>query len=330
MKFRTETQPLPHSGLLSHNDSIFMLGSCFTDNIGVKLHERLFNVTINPFGTLYNPASINHTVQRIVSRQRFTTADITKNSDGRWFSYDCHTKLNNADASQLLDNLNNRLDSAHDFISQATTMCITLGTAWVFTLNSTGQVVANCQKQPASLFTHTRMTVTECTDCLDHTITALKNLNPHIKIILTVSPIRHLANGAHGNQLSKSTLLLACDEATQRHSNVIYFPSYEIMMDDLRSYRYYAADMKHPSDVAVDYIYEIFAQSFFNNDTIELSQQALNLMHRIAHRPINQSPEALHESQLRNQTLINSFVQKHPELQQALEHVLTQNPTIRS
>lgn len=319
MKFRTEIQPLPLAGMLSHHDRILMLGSCFTDNIGARLRDRMFAVLVNPFGTLYNPASIHSAVSRIAAATPFSPSDIHQSADSQWFSYDCHTKLNAPTPHTLLSNLNSHLLRAHHFLSQASAVCITLGTAWVFTLNATGQVVANCQKQPASLFSRTRLSVDDCAAHLSGIISTLRQLNPDIKIILTVSPIRHLADGAHGNQLSKSTLLLACDSATRRHDNVIYFPSYEIMMDDLRSYRFYAADMKHPSDVAVDYIYDIFANSFFSNDTIELSQQALNLTRRTAHRPISQPQEEARKFRDDTIKLINSLVTRHPELKKALD-----------
>lgn len=319
MKFRTEIQPLPHAGLLSHHDRILMLGSCFTDNIGSRLRDRMFAVLINPFGTLYNPASIHSAINRIASAETFTLSDIRQGADGQWFSFDCHTKLNAALPDTLLSNLNSRLVKAHDFLTRATAICITLGTAWVFTLNATGRVVANCQKQPASLFSRTRLTVDSCAAHLSDIISTLRHINPRIKIILTVSPVRHLADGAHGNQLSKSTLLLACDIAARNHENVIYFPSYEIMMDDLRSYRFYAPDMKHPSEVAVDYIYDIFANSFFSNDTIELSQQALSLSLRTAHRPISQSLEAAQKFRDDTINLINSLVTRHPELKKAID-----------
>lgn len=319
MKFRTEIQPLPYFGLISHHDRIIMLGSCFTDNISSRLRDRMFAVAANPFGTLYNPASIHSAIERIAANRLFTAEQIHQGADGLWFSYDCHTKLNSLDRGLMLEKLNTHLTRAHEFLKQATVACITLGTAWVFTLDSTGQVVANCQKQPASLFTRTRMSVETCAAHLHDIITILQYINPNIRIILTVSPIRHLADGAHGNQLSKSTLLLACEQAVQNHNNVIYFPSYEIMMDDLRSYRFYASDMKHPSEVAIDYIYDIFAQSFFSNDTIELSQQALRLTLRAAHHPINMSDEAALKFRDDTINLINSLVTRHPELKKALD-----------
>lgn len=299
---------------MSHTDRILMLGSCFTDNIGEKLHQRLFTVLRNPFGPLYNPASIRNAVEQMVNNVPFSERTLHQNADSQWFSYSCHSKLNGSDASTTLRNLNARLERAHRFVQQATATCITLGTAWVFTLNSTGLVVANCQKQHPSLFTRRMLSLHECTRELKHTVALLRSINPEIKIILTVSPIRHLADGAHGNQLSKSTLLLSCNEVTTDIDNIVYFPSYEIMMDDLRDYRFYASDMKHPSDVAVDYIYELFSQSFFTNDTVELSREAFNLTRRFNHIPISSTPETVDNFRASTLNLLNSLVLNHPEL----------------
>lgn len=314
MNFRTDIQPLSSQPSISHSDRILMLGSCFTDNIGAKLDERLFTVLANPFGSLYNPASIAATVSRIVDHTPFSQSDIQRGSDGLWFSYCTHTKLNSPDAGDLLQNLNSRLDAAHSFVKKADVACITLGTAWAFSLNATGSVVANCQKQPASLFTRHRMSVNECTQAISRTVEQLRSVHPDIRIILTVSPIRHLADGAHGNQLSKSTLLLACEQAANATHGITYFPAYEIMMDDLRDYRFYASDMKHPSDTAINYIYELFAKSFFSNDTIELSRQALSLTRRLNHHPLTSGSGAAEKFRSDTLHLITSLAQEHPEL----------------
>lgn len=239
---------------ISYRDRILMIGSCFTDNVGQKLADFGFDVCINPFGTLYNPASIAHSMERLASGRHFTEEDCVwmGSGAGKVCSFWHHTSFARHDIGDFLENANRKLDEAAEFFSGCTKVIITLGTAWCFRHSGYG-IVSNCLKRDAKEFTRERLSLEECTDLLHRTADMCGNR----QTIFTVSPIRHMADGAHGNQLSKSTLLLAVDKTVNGHcpsGNADYFPAYEIMMDELRDYRFYAEDMVHPSQQAVDYV----------------------------------------------------------------------------
>ncbi|MBR5440850.1 MAG: GSCFA domain-containing protein, partial [Prevotella sp.] len=287
MKFVTEVRDLPHrEGLINHRQPIVMLGSCFSDNIGQQLRRRLFDVEINPFGTLYNPDSILEAVRRIVCRKYITEDDIFE-SDGVFHSWAHHSSFSARTAAELLEKANRRIDIAHEKLSNASTLIVTLGTAYAYRLLTDDRTVANYHKQPAAMFSrylcrHSNIKLMRDTIC---------HINRNIHVIATVSPIRHLAEGAHDNALSKAHLLTAID--ADLHCNdtfgvrdATYFPAFEIMLDELRDYRFYAPDLGHPSQQAIDYIYEKFEQSFCDFDTIHRSEGILRLAARVNHRPI--------------------------------------------
>lgn len=257
MKFRTEIL-IPHSGLeLGLDDRTVLLGSCFSDNIGTRLADAGFNVLRNPFGTLYNPASIASAVRRLDSGRPFTEADCVKMGAGSELicSFEHHTSFARESAQEFLDNANARLQESRDFWKSCGKVVVTLGSAFVWkALERGGAVVSNCLKRPDREFAREMLSVQECASLLQDIIAS----HPDKEFIFTVSPIRHLSDGAHSNTLSKSTLHLAVDSAMAGARNAAYFPAYELMMDELRDYRFWAKDMVHPSELAVDYIWEQF------------------------------------------------------------------------
>lgn len=228
---------------ISPMESMLFVGSCFADNIGRLFVEDKFRATVNPFGVMYNPASILHTVVR-----------------------------------HLAD---------HD---APRTAVFTLGTNHVYVLNETGEIVDNCRKRPQRLFTERELSVDECADYLREAVTKLRQINPSVRIIITVSPIRYAKYGFHGSQLSKATLLLAADKLTKEMDNVVYFPAYEIVNDELRDYRFYREDMLHPTDQAVEYIWQRFGETFFSKQTVKFLEEWRPIKAALAHRPFN--PEA--------------------------------------
>ena len=283
MKFRTEIEiPKERPINIEHGAGIVMLGSCFTDNIGELLEKDGFDVTHNPMGTLYNPASLAHAISLAMNagERRLT---LKQDTHGMWHCLDFATKYTSPDKDALLVKVNADLDFLVDKIRACTTLIITLGTAYVFKVTD-GAIVGNCHKFPASDFTRARLSVAEVEQYL-HKIVSL--IPSDKSIIFTVSPIRHTADTLHGNQLSKATLQLSID-GVLRHPQILYFPSYEIMLDDLRDYRYYADDLKHPSSMAVEYIYEIFGHYYMTNKTIDKAMTCRKESKRAAHRPINQ------------------------------------------
>lgn len=273
MEFRTVIEPLKNMKPIDRDCPIVMLGSCFTTEVGSRLERDGFNVSVNPMGALYNPATIASAVSRALDHRHYSVNDLTL-YDGQWHCLDFPTRYQDTDPDRLIDILNHDIDTLGDRLAAAGLWIITFGTARVYEFMGKG-IVGNCHKLPGNMFSRRLMSVDEIaglwqTYSRDH------------RIIFTVSPIRHIADGLHGNQTSKSTLLLAVDSITGAE----YFPSYEIMIDDLRDYRFYAADMKHPSDVAVDYIYDIFSETYFTRSTIQAAIESRKASLRAAHRPI--------------------------------------------
>lgn len=313
MDFRTTVTPTPHPGLIAHNRPMLMLGSCFTDNIGARLNDALFDVCINPFGTLYNPASVASAFRDVKACRTFGVEDLFEHQ-GRYHSFSHHSMYSGVDSTQVLDRINRSVAEAHDLLNRDAVVIVTFGTAYVF--EKDGRVVSNCHKLPAATFNRRRMSVDEIVAIWSDILSHHKSM-----FVFTVSPIRHLADGAHDNQLSKSTLLLAVEQLCERFENAVYFPSYEIMMDDLRDYRFYASDMTHPSDVAVDYIYEIFSQSFFSEETRNLAQECEKLTRRLTHRHMTDDVLAIEKFNQSTQQIIEKMLLSHPYLGSAINKI---------
>lgn len=286
LKLQTPVETGRSAVCISLNDKIFVLGSCFADNMGQKMADLGFDVCVNPFGTLYNPVSICNSVARLTSGIPFSESECVQMGAGAGLvcSFSHHTSFARRTEDEFLNVANASLKEASLWWKAATKVIITLGTAWIYEYLRSGETVSNCLKIDAKEFSRRRLSVRE-------TATLLMNMvarHPEKEFIFTVSPIRHLKDGAHGNQLSKSTLLLAIDEVLARFpERCDYFPAYEIVLDELRDYRFYAADMIHPSDQAVDYLWSRFVGfAVPPADLPELDSRRRGLL-RSRHRPIN-------------------------------------------
>ncbi len=287
MKFRTEIQPLPGlQGTITHSSHIWTIGSCFADNIGDCMFSEGFDIEVNPLGTLYNPLSILNAVSNLVNGRVYTPADFFPH-EGRFRSYDFHSIFSRRTPEESAEFVNSRLSELREEMSKLSTLILTFGSARCFRLKATGQAVANCHKQHPDIFQVEDLSVDLCIEAISETIALLRRSCPNLKqIILTVSPIRHKAYGFHADKISKATLLLACEKVRLANPSMItYFPAYEIMMDDLRDYRFYSADMIHPSETAVDYIYKIFSHTFFSTLTLTKAAAHLRDLRRSLHRP---------------------------------------------
>lgn len=285
MEFRTEVDIQRSSELLSHDDSFLCVGSCFAEHIGLKLSQRGFEVLINPTGAMYNPLSIERMFKRISSEKLYTSDELLENQ-GIWHSFDHHSSFSGKDMAQVLERINISLMEAAKWMKTCSVLCLTLGSSFAFFHNITGEVVANCHKLHPETFVRKNLDLEAVIDSLSNTIRIVRTHNPNVKIIFTVSPVRHLAYGLHGNQLSKARLLLAIDSLCSTMSNIIYFPAYEIVMDDLRDYRFYNSDMKHPSSTAVDYIFEKFSKAFFSVKTEETANKHYKDWLKAGHKAI--------------------------------------------
>lgn len=262
MEFRTPVTITLAPFAIEPRERMLFVGSCFADNIGRRFVEDKFRATVNPYGVMYNPASILHTVKRWT--EELVAAQSEASDSG-------------SDVSQAIN-------------EAPQTAVFTLGTNHVYVLNETGEIVDNCRKRPQRLFTERELSVDECADFLRDAVAMLRQINPSVRIIITVSPIRYAKYGFHGSQLSKATLLLAADKLTKEMDNVVYFPAYEIVNDELRDYRFYREDMLHPTDQAVEYIWQRFGETFFSKQTVKFLEEWRPIKAALAHRPFN--PEA--------------------------------------
>lgn len=310
MNFTTKIE-IPHSHIaIDHQAQIMMLGSCFAESISDALAMRKFNIITNPFGILYNPMSIAQSVDRLISGKVFTQDELFFHN-GVYQSYAHHGRFSHCDKDICLQNINTELAEASQKLKETNILFITFGTAYVYKTIEANTIVANCHKLPSTHFQHYRLDVSTIVEEWSRIITDLRVIKPNIQIIFTVSPIRHFKDGAHENQLSKSILLLAVDQLC-KSSGAAYFPSYEIVLDELRDYRFYKEDMIHPSDMAIRYIWQLFEETYLTSEATQIITQWDKLNAAIRHRPFN---EQTHEHKaFLEQTLlkVETFAKKYP------------------
>ena len=300
MKLQTPVADEPCKVGISYEDKIMMLGSCFTDNIGRQLVDYGFDVCVNPFGTLYNPVSILRSVERLISGTPFTAEDCVQigAGDTRWCSFSHHTSFARASREEFLEHANMALKAAHEHFLSCTKVIITLGTSWCFRHKESDAIVSNCLKHPASEFFRERLSAAEVTEALRRIVELCCESSAGVcpkQFIFTVSPIRHFKDGAHGNQISKSALLLGIDDllaglpadlSMNPFYFADYFPAYEIVMDELRDYRFYAEDMCHPTQQTVDYIRERFLGWALHANESPRLQEKIREYRRSCHIPL--------------------------------------------
>lgn len=292
MNFQTSVE-LP-AGLppIRHTDHILLMGSCFAENIGALLSDAKFQLELNPFGILYNPLSILSALREIATKKEYTEKDLFAYR-GLWHSPMHHGIFSASTPEETLQHINERLQQAHQTLLKLDWLMLTFGTAYVYEQKETGKVVSNCHKLPENSFHRRFLPVDEIVDEYTSLITSMAARNPNLKILFTVSPIRHIRDGMHANQLSKSTLLLAIDRLQQLFpQHAFYFPSYEIVLDELRDYRFYADDMLHPSPLAVRYLWERFSETFFSADTKQIMTEVESIRRDLEHKPFHPESEA--------------------------------------
>lgn len=324
MDFRTIVKIPSYKFSVSHTDKFLILGSCFAENIGLKLAVNKFNVHINPFGILYNPMSIKSALEELLREKRYTKKDLFASGE-LYHSFSHHGKFSSPDPDVCLNTINSKLPEARSYLINADFLIITFGTAYIYRLKETGKVVSNCHKLPEKLFERSRIEVVEIVHEYTSLIKQLIDINPNLTIMFTVSPIRHLKDGAHENQLSKSTLLLAIDHLHRQFDNVCYFPSYEIVMDELRDYRFYAEDMTHISDTAIAYLWERFTESCLSEKAKEFILKWNKITKAIDHRPFNPHSEQYHEFLMKNTEFLLSLKKEYPEIDIEKELTILQN-----
>jgi hypothetical protein len=313
MNFTTQIPISKHENNISHKDKIMLLGSCFTENIGNKLSINGFETMINPFGILYNPFSICNSLDRIINLKFLLSEDLVQVNEF-WYSYEHHGIFRNENSDNLLQTINLGISEANSFLKQTNWLIITLGTAWIFFLKENNKILGNCHKLNSQLIDRRLLTINEITENINLTINNIRKINPDIKIILTVSPIRHWKQGFRENLISKSTLHLATDQICKSINNCSYFPAYEIVMDELRDYRFYQADMLHPSEVAVDYIWEKFSNHLFSDNTIQLCKDYFKLHSMKQHRAFNPESQGYKQHLTKIEKLEQELYEKRNKL----------------
>ena len=286
MKFRTEIEIAPLAEGLAYGAKIFALGSCFAENISERLKRAKFSISTNPFGVLFNPFSIANALERLADARTFAVCDITAGKES-FFSFDAHSSLDGKSHAEAFGNLNKAVAQGAKSLADADWVILTFGTAWVY--EKEGKVVANCHKQPASHFVRRRLSVAEIVERYSR---LFEGVLRDKKVILTVSPVRHIGDGLQENSVSKATLRLAVEELVAKYENACYFPSYEILIDDLRDYRYYADDLAHPSKMAVDYVWERFCEAVLAEEAKVKMPFVEQIVAAAEHRPFNPESEA--------------------------------------
>ena len=292
MELRT-TFNIPSSiNRITYNDPAMFIGSCFATSIGRQFEAGRMPVLINPSGTVYNPVSVCNTLDTITSGRKYDTGDLYNHS-GTWISFDHYTDFSSANPEEILEKMNRRSEEALEFISRSKFLFITFGTARVFRFNKSGKIVSNCHKIPASEFTNELLSAEAITALWVDQLDRLNTLFPELKVIFTISPVRHWKDGAHGNQVSKSVLFLAVEKLLEHPVRPDYFPAYELVMDDLRDYRFYETDMLHISSLAIDYIWKAFSHCYFDNATINLWKEVSKISMAVSHRIQTDSPDQI-------------------------------------
>ena len=287
MKFRTEIEKISWKSPIEYSSHILSLGSCFAERISSMLEERKFRVTPLPTGILFNPASIAQSLNLMASRHKVSKEELFE-VDGRWLSYNFHSSLSAATPEEAMAEMQGAIERGGEALDSATHLIITLGTAWIYRLRESGAVVANCHKQPASMFSRELLSVESIVEMLQPVCESFKG-----DIILTVSPVRHVGEGLADNSLSKAILRVAVDTLQRQYpERVSYFPAYEIVIDDLRDYRFYAEDLVHPSQMAVEYIGEKFFEVALSANSKSVMSRVERIVQATKHRALNPHSES--------------------------------------
>ncbi len=295
---------------IQHDSKIFLMGSCFTEHIAKQLQRGGFQIHANPFGTLYNPLSIHRSIERLLNNKDYQANELFE-ANGLIHSYDFHSFYSSTSLDSCLEAMNHSLHRGANALNEADYLIFTWGSAYVYYHQSS--VVGNCHKLPENSFTRQLSSVQELINNWKGLLKQLLNKKPHRKIILSVSPIRHLRDGAHGNQLSKATLQLFCEELRKLYpEQITYFPAYEILLDELRDYRFYAEDMTHPAPLAIKIIGQRWRESFLDSQAIDLMDRCSKLYDELQHRPLQAESPASKSRLLRLQEKLDELKRAYP------------------
>jgi len=298
--FRTVVVPEKSARLLDHSDIVLVAGSCFAEHIGACIAENKFKCIVNPSGVLFNPLSICSMIERLLEKKAFTENDLFFH-EGMWRSFDHHSSFSGPEKNETLEKINREFNRAESYLGRLDVLIITLGTSFVYFHKEQARAVANCHKLPHEVFERRLCGIDQTCEALDRTLSALRQIRPGLFVIMTVSPVRHLRDDPHENQISKAYLMSSIEKLREMHSFIHYFPAYEIMMDDLRDYRFYDRDMVHPSEIAIDYIWDAFTSSCISDRSQAFMRDYAPVREAMKHR-------------IRNTSISSEFVQKNLQI----------------
>lgn len=305
--FRTVVTPQKPPYTITHADSIIGIGSCFSENIGLKFRDYKFNININPFGQQYNPVSIAKAIHRLLQAKPYTENELVHH-DELYHSFDHHGSFSRSSVNDTLQHINSNLQQASHDLKNATLLFLTFGTSHVFTLKDSGEYVSNCHKLSGTFFERKVLKPKEIVDALSAAIRELQKVNSNIKIIATISPVRYFAFGHYENSVSKAHLFTAINELQEIFPDMFYFPAYELVMDDLRDYRFFAEDMLHPNYQATNYVWEALCSTMLDKKTLGLMKEIDEILLAARHRPRNPNSDA-------HRKFVQKYISKIEELQ---------------
>ena len=317
MQFRTQIPLSKSNNPIDYNSKVLSFGSCFAENMADKFDYFKFQNETNPFGIIFNPVSIEKVIERTVNEKEFTEKDVFFHNE-RWHSFEVHSDLSNSDRQELLETLNKAISETNKQLKEATHIIITYGTSWIYRNLESDEIVANCHKVPQKQFSKELLSTDTIQKSIQNTIDLIQTINLNVNFIFTISPVRHIKDGFAENQLSKSHLFTTLHQVLKNHNSQFtihnYFPSYEIMMDELRDYRFYTEDMLHPNQVAIDYIWHKFSENYMTEESISLMQEVDEIQKSLRHRSFNPESEQHQKFLAKLQQKINALGEKWPNI----------------
>lgn len=325
MNFHLEFTPKPFATKINHQQKMLLIGSCFTENMGTKLKQHKFAVLENPNGILFNPISITKSIASYIDNKQYTEADLFYQNEC-WNSWEHHSRFSHPDKAQCLQGINQSQQQAHSFLKNTNWVLITLGSAFAYTLHFSantsevrgtgveGDVVANCHKVPTDKFNKKLLSLDEVKTALHQMLDKLLICNPTIKIIFTISPVRHLRDGFIENNRSKATLIQAVHSLVDKKENAFYFPAYELVIDDLRDYRFYAEDMVHPNYAATNYVWDKFVATCIDAPSQKLMKEINTINAAKSHKPFNPKSEQHKKFLQVNLEKVNELSKQNPHI----------------
>ena len=313
IKLRTEWALTPGDSLIDHRSSILLIGSCFSEHIARKLRFSGFDICENPHGIVFHPLAIERAVTDCVKCAQYIHEDLVFNGEV-WTSLNHHGRFNNPDPEAVIDLINTEIGKAHSFLKTASHLVLTLGTSWVYRHLEKDSFVANCHKIPQKEFEKHLLSTDEILTSLERSVLAAREVNPSIAILLTVSPVRHIKDGIVENTRSKARLHEAVHQLMDGHKGISYFPAYELMMDDLRDYRFYKKDLIHPNETAVEYIWEKFSETWIESSAQQLMREVQSIHRALQHRPLQGGSKRHSAFEEKIDLQIRDLEEKHPYL----------------